>query len=535
MRLLFAAVAALLLPAATLPPDPVSTGEAIRAHVATLADDNMEGRDAGTAGYDRAAAYVVDQYRAMGLAPGAGADWLQPVLLRDATIAEDPAPRVTIGGVPFAHGGTVQIAPGATAGARSFSGQAVFVGYGLDAPEAGYDDYRGLDVSGKIIVYLTGAPRGIDPDIAGLLVARRPAMAAARGARGMIAIQTRASARARPWEGALTAATPSHFWIGPDGASNDPSTGLAVTMLADRSAAAALFAGAKRPLDKILAEADRRGRRPRGFPLLPEVTIDASVTTRDLRSANVLAVLPGSDPALASEYVLVLAHLDHVGIDANATEDKIRNGAMDNGVGVGTMIEVARAMAAAPARQRRPILFAAVTAEEDGLLGARYLAANPVTGAGRIVASVNLDMPLLLHDFTDIAMLGADRSTLGPLATEAVTAMGIAVSPDPLPRERLFLRSDHFAFVERGVPALFLLTGFANGGEAAYRDFLALHYHKPSDEADLPINWNAAGRFARLTWRIVRTVADADQAPLWYRGDPYGETYAPDMPKAKRR
>jgi len=244
--------------------------------------------------------------------------------------------------------------------------------------------------------------------------------------------------------------------------------------------------------------------------------------------------LPGSDPALAGEVVLLMAHLDHIGMDPNRAGDKIRNGAIDNAAGVAVLLEVARAMAASPVKPKRPILFAAVTGEESGLLGSQYLARNPVIANATVVAVVNLDAPMLLYDFTDVIAFGAEQSTLGPIVARATQRAGIQSSPDPMPEQGVFTRSDHYSFVKEGVPGVFLVTGFANGGEKIFRDYLATHYHRPSDQLDLPFNWDAAAKFARLNDLIAREIANQPARPLWYRDSLFGITYAPGAAKAAR-
>ena len=250
---------------------------------------------------------------------------------------------------------------------------------------------------------------------------------------------------------------------------------------------------------------------------------------------NVVGLLEGSDPALKSEYVVISAHLDHVGVGKpDAKGDTIYNGAMDNAVGTGSMLEVARAFAASGKKPRRSILFVAVTAEEKGLVGSDYFAANPVVPAAQIVADVNLDMPILLYDFQDVVAFGAEQSTLGPIVERAAAKMGVTLSPDPMPAEQLFLRSDHYSFVKAGVPSVFLVTGFKNGGEKAFRDFLKTNYHKVSDDLKQPFDWKAGAKFAKINYLIAREIADADQEPRWYEGNSFGERFAKDAPKAPR-
>ena len=237
--------------------------------------------------------------------------------------------------------------------------------------------------------------------------------------------------------------------------------------------------------------------------------------TRRIASPNVLASIPGSDPSVANEVVLLMGHLDHVGTNPAKTPDGIYNGAMDNAVGIATLLEAARAMAAAPTRPRRTVLFAAVTAEEKGLLGAEYLAKHPLPGGGKVVGVVNLDMPVLLYPFSDVIAFGANHSTLGPAVQRAAAGMKVALTPDPLPEEGLFTRSDHYKFVREGVPSVFLMTGFAGEGQQRFRYFLATHYHQPSDDLKLPIDWAAGARFAEINYRIAMEVANAPRAPQW--------------------
>lgn len=254
---------------------------------------------------------------------------------------------------------------------------------------------------------------------------------------------------------------------------------------------------------------------------------------RLVTSPNVLAILPGSDPALAGEYVLLMAHLDHEGMAEAGEGDRIFNGALDNAAGVAAMIEVARVLAAEPQRPRRSILFAAVTGEEDGLKGSSHLALHPVVD-GKMVAAVNLDMPILLYDFEDVVAFGGSESTLGAVVARATAAINVAVGEDEAPEQQLFLRSDHYSFVLRGVPSIFLMTGYAGEGRERVAHYLSTHYHQPSDDPSLPIDWAAGAKFARLNYLIVRDVADAPMRPLWYADSVFGNSYAPSEPKVPR-
>lgn len=535
IKVLSAALAALSLSAvatAQAVSMPEFTAEGFKAHVAFLADDLLEGRAVGTRGYDLGAHYVATRFSALGLTPAANGSWYQRVPFVEFDLADGPA-SVTIGGRSFPNRGDVLVGKSPFEGAPALEAPVVFVGYGIDAPELGFNDYQGLDVKGKYVVALTGVPSGTPGEFAAHLNSDKARMAAERGAVGFLTVATREQMARQPWSRSISAPNHSSFtWVGTNGQPYTSAPSIRHSAALNGAAAEALFAGAPSTLNAVLDQAAVAGGRPKGFALKQNVKVERQVKTSKTSSPNVVAILPGSDPKLANEYVLMMAHLDGYGIDPSKPGDNISNGAMDNATGVATLLETARAMATSGKRPRRPILFAAVTAEEKGLLGAQYMAKNPVLKDGKIVAVVNLDMPVLTYDFTDVTAFGAENSTLGPIVTSAAQRMNVQLGPDPLPEERLFTRSDHYRFVQEGVPAVFLMTGFSNGGEAAFRGFLKDHYHKVSDDLNLPINWSAGAKFARLNYLIAREIADADQAPRWYQGNFFGNTFAPSAPKA---
>ncbi|MDP8914069.1 MAG: M28 family metallopeptidase [Pseudomonadota bacterium] len=534
---LLAALASASLCAAAFAQDaePEFRPEPFRAHVAFLADDLLEGRDAATRGYDIAAKYVATRFEALGLKPATTGGWYQTVPFVRARLGGTPA-QVTVGGTTFINGEGVLIRPSTAEPSQTIDAPVVFAGYGLDLPGRGFNDYRGLDVRGKWVAVLSGYPKGTPSEIGAHLNAEKARMAERHGAIGIITLLTRQDMERRPWARRIEGMNePELSWVDPAGQPYRMAPGIRGTATFDASAAQALFAGAKRPLGAVLDEAAKEGGKPKGFALKPAVRLERQSITERVTSPNVLAVLPGSDPALAGEYVLLMAHLDHVGVNPEREGDKIYNGAMDNAAGVATMLEVARAMASAPNRPRRSILFAAVTAEEKGLLGAQYLAKNPVVGNGKVVGVVNLDMPILLYDFKDVIAFGANHSTLGPIVARAGQRMGVALTPDPLPQEGLFTRSDHYRFVQEGIPSVFLMTGFAGEGEQRFRDFLATHYHKPSDQLDLPFNWEAGAKFARINYLIAREIADAPEAPRWNSDSFFGRTVGAEAASAQRK
>jgi Zn-dependent M28 family amino/carboxypeptidase len=391
----------------------------------------------------------------------------------------------------------------------------VFVGFGLVT--GGRDDYRGLDVKGKIVVALNGAPKFLQTEERAYYRSLKVklATAQARGAVGLVSVNTLTAEKLRPFANVVRQYRSwGMTWRKPDGKPFAASPLPTLTWISVAGAHKLLGADT----GKILAAAETREGAVPGFALPFSLHAVLHSEIKTVESENIVGLLPGSDPKLKNEVVVLSAHLDHIGITPPVDGDSINNGALDNASGVATTLEVARLFHASGTAPKRSVLFLIDTGEEKGLLGAEYFARNPIVPAGSIVADVDLDMPILTYDFTDVTAFGADRSSIGPSVKRAADRMNIKLSPDPTPDEGFFTRSDHYRFVEQGVPAVFLATGFANGGEAAYRDFLAKHYHKPSDDLSLPIRYDAGAKFARLNYEITRELADGER-PSWNKGD----------------
>ena len=536
LRYLVAALLAPLLTAATVqaPADPDFSPDRFRAHVAYLADDRLEGRDTGSRGYEEAAAYVADQFKAIGLKPG-GEDggWYQQVPLRSARLAKASV-LTLIGGdgkkASWQNGTEVILGPSTLETKQDFTAPVVFAGYGIDAPDLGMRDYQGLEVKGRIVAVLAGAPTDLDSETAAFLVERKAAMAAGRGAVGMVTLPTEAWEKASPWEVRVRRSGGRQMeWVG-----RNRNEEVRATAVLNASVAGQLFAGASRSYAVVRADA-AKGIRPGGFALPGRIRIQRTSLWSEIRSPEVIGLLPGADPKLRHEYVVLMGHLDHLGMSARSRrpgEDRIFNGALDNAAGIATLLEAARAFVTSGKPPRRSILFIANTAEEKGLLGADFFAHHPTVPIDRIVGAVDLDMPVLLYDFTDVIPFGAEHSTVGQAVENAARAMNIAVSPDPMPEQNIFVRSDHYKFVQRGVPAILLMTGFANGGEAQWKHYLDKVYHSVGDDLRQPIRWDAGARFARLNYLIGRELADADERPRWYEGNLFGNLYAPKTSRA---
>lgn len=540
-----AAMTALLLPAA-LPArsaaDPVFTAAAMRAHVEFLADDLLQGRDTGSEGHEIAARYVASQFDGLGLKPaGDAGGWLQRIAFQQTERTNIPAVLTLTGPAgdnSWTHGTDIIVGLNPDEPKVDLSAPLVFVGYGIENARMGLNDYAGLDVKGKIVVTLRGYPKGLPSEEGAHLSATKAKVAEAHGAVGMLSVGTLQSMKARPWARMLTFANePDFTWVDTDGQAHVDAPGIRAAASVNEPVVAALFAGAPQSIAAIRKQADKPGGKPRGFALKGSARIQVESVGKRVTSPNVVAILPGSDPVLQREYVVLSAHLDHIGIseakpDDKPDTDRINNGALDNAAGIATLLEVARAMAQSPQKPRRSIIFLASTGEEKGLLGADYFARHPAVPVRQIVGNVDLDMPLLLYPFTDVIAFGANHSTLGPIVANAVAPMTIKLSPDPMPQEGIFVRSDHYMFVKQGVPAVFLATGFANGGEKAWGDFLGGAYHHPGDDMNQKIDWNAGARFAEANYRITRAMADGDAAPQWYQADFFGDTFAPNAKKA---
>lgn len=502
---------------------------AMKAHVLFLASDALRGREAGSPEFAIAAQYVAAQFYAAGLKPAGDADekargYIQKVPLVAYRAADKGDLIVSRTGEPPARMVFGEdYVPGAVAGAAQtmIDAPVVFVGYGLVAPQYRRDDYAGVDVRGKIVAYFGGAPRSFQSEERAHFqsAATKAAIAAAHGAVGTITLQRGPVARGGAgWD------RPRTTWARADGTGEAGGAPNLATL--GSAGAAKLFAGAKTPWDKVAALAADPESRFRAEALKGKLTVSLHTAFEPATSGNVAGMIPGSDPARSKEVVVLSAHLDHLGVGRpDAKGDAIYNGAEDNAVGIAALIEEAKRFKASGKPPRRTILFLAVTAEEKGLVGSDYFARHPTVPISSIVADVNLDMPILSYAFEDMTVFGADRSTLGPIVAKAVESLGVTMSPDPDPSQGIFVRSDHYRFVQQGVPSVFLWPGQAGPGKAATADFFAHRYHQPSDDLAQPIDWAQGIRFVDVNYAIAREIADGDARPRWNKGDFFGVLY----------
>ena len=515
------------------PQEDAQTAADIHAHMAFLASDLLRGREAGTVDFDIAAAYVASQMAQLGLKPlgGDGKSYWQPVpllayraadpgalVLKDAQGKEQPlkfGEDYLVRGSPF--GATVKL-----------SAPLVFAGFGVVAPEHGRDDYAGLDVRGKIVVLASGAPKNYQSEERAYYANSRTKAAAAlaHGAIGVLGLDTLTGEKLYPFSNSVRQYQSwGVVWRDAQGKPFIPSSIPSLGTISV-AGAAKLFAGATQSAEAILAAAETPDGAMRGFELPRSLGATLNSELKEVHSENVVGLLEGSDPKLKGEVVVLSAHLDHLGLTPPVDGDSINNGALDNAAGVATTLEVAKLFRTKTKAPKRSLLFLIDTAEEKGLVGAEYFAHNPTVPAKSIVADVDLDMPILTYEFTDVVAFGADRSSIGPSVEKAAARMNVKLSPDPMPDEGIFTRSDHYRFVEQGVPAVFLITGFDNGGQAAFSDFMAHHYHKPSDDMSLPLRFDVGAKFARLNYEITRELADSPIKPSWNEGDFFGGKFA---------
>jgi len=510
----------------------------IKAHIEFLADDTLLGRDTGSEGYQIAANYVKSYFKQLGLTPmGEHQGFEQQVTFRKAFLEENSAEfSITNneGQIDLKFKEGFIMSGDSITTQTTVTAETVFVGYGIVSEEFGYNDYKDIDVEGKIVVALTGRPNDL-PSEEGAHIgsgSQKVKLAAKNGAVGFITIHTPKRDAVRTFEKTATYAdSPRLNWLDKAGMPFGKYPELKGGAYISAKHAEALFVGAERELAAVLAD-DTNNVALKGFPLKSTVKMANKSRHEEITSPNIIAAIEGSDPSLKDEYVVFSAHLDHIGVSGHDDEeDKINNGALDNASGVAILLETARLLSTMPERPKRSILFVVVTAEEKGLLGSSYFATNPTVPATQMVANVNLDMPLILYPFADIIAFGSTHSSLGPIVASAAEKIDLSLSDDPMPEQALFTRSDHYSFVKAGIPSVFLMTGFKskdpeiNGGEV-FGDFFKNHYHQHSDEATLPIRYDAAASFAEVNMMIGLEIANGEKRPTWNKDDFFGTTFA---------
>ena len=499
-------------------------------HVKYLADDSLEGRDTGSEGLRKAQAYAVEQFKKAGLEPAGTDGFYQPVSFTQYEVDEAKSSLALV-----ANGETksLSFADDAFFSARAthesvqVTAPLVFAGYGLKIPEKNLDELVGLDLKGKLVVYLAGSPSDIPTALAShyqTAVERWKSLKAA-GAIGVVAIMNPASMDI-PWS--RISVNRNHPAMDLAGAEFNETPGQQLGVIFNPAAAESLFARSGHTFAEIAALGKDRKPLPH-FALAVSLKAEARVITRKVQSANVVGKLRGSMPGLQGEYVVLSAHIDHVGIGAPINGDKIYNGAMDDGSGSAAVMDIAASLKAHPETLQRSVIFLLVTAEEKGLLGSKYFAEHPTVPVQTIVADINMDMFLPIVPLKILRIQGIQESDLGSSAAKIAESMGIKPIADPEPLRNAFIRSDQYSFIKKGIPAVKVDVGFELGTpeQQIFKDWLTNRYHAPSDDVNQPVDLQAAATYEEFTRRLlISTVNDAAK-PQW-KSDSFFRRYAAD-------
>jgi len=508
----------------------------IQADVAYLAADAREGRATGSVGFDQAADYVATRFKNLGLEPaGDNGTFFQRVPLLEATRQQNGAV------LKLQQDNFVQefifekeFLPGVNFNqpSHSITANMVFVGQGVFAPDLKHNDYAGVTLRDKIAVVFEGAPEYFPITQRAFYSSRNEKLKqlSERGAVAVLYISNPKKEDERPW--AMDSgnwAVPGMRLLDKNQMPIDSFPQLQASASVSLEATRKILDGAKYSAD-VLFDQLKQGKL-KAFDLSGTLTIGGNTQLRTLQSSNVVAKLPGSDAKLAAENVVFSAHLDHIGIGAAVKGDSIYNGALDNALGIGIMLEAARSASVLSTKPKRSMLFIAVTGEEKGLLGADYFAKNPTVPKKSLVANINMDMPVILTELLDVVTIGVNHSSLQKQVEQAASDIGFLLSPDPAPDQVVFVRSDQFAFVRQGIPAVFLEGGVVAKdpniiGKNLLEKFLKTHYHQPSDDLKQPIHYPTAAKMAALNARIGQLVADDPYRPRWNLGDFFGQKFA---------
>jgi len=490
-----------------------------------LADDNMEGRDTGSPGLQRASAYVVDQLKRAGFQPAGTDGFYQPIKFRTRELDEanssmmlvqgEKQQKITLGDDAI-FSMRVDLAPEVNA-------PVVFVGYGLRIPELSLDEYAGLDVKGKIIVMFNGSPSNVPGPLSAHYNSggEKARLMRELGVVGFITLPNPA-AMDLPWS--RIASSRLHPAMAIDDEKLNDSRGIQFAAGWNPAKAEMLFEGTGHTFAEIAALGKDRKPLPH-FDLGKSIHAKTHVNSHKVESSNVIGKLPGTDPKLKDQYVVLSAHMDHVGIGEPINGDKIYNGAMDNASGTAALIEVAKSLKGV--KPKRSLLFVFVTAEEKGLLGSRYFAAYPTVSIRSIVADINTDMFLPIYPMKSLIVYGLNESTLGDEITTVAKRDDVATMDDPEPLQNHFIRSDQYNFIKGGVPSVALKNGYEKGSleEAKVKEWSHTRYHAPSDDLQQPVDLSAAAEFERIVRGTMIEVANAPARPEW-KADSFFKRYA---------
>ena len=487
-------------------------------HVEALANDGMEGRNTGSPAHKRAADYVAAQFKKSGLEPAGAGGYIQPVAFKTRRIVEAKS---SLALVKNGKSETLTLGEDANISVRvdpapAVDAPLVFVGYGLNIPERRINDFAGVNLEGAIVVYLSATPKSLPGPLQAHFgsAAERWKMYRAAGAIGTVSVANPKNMDI-PWACSTLARLQPAMSLADRTLDDAPGQRLSITI--NPAHADKLFEGSGHTFAELLALVD--GDKPvPSFALPARLKATAAVERSDVESQNVAGILRGSDAKRRDEFVVVSAHLDHLGIGGAVNGDTIYNGAMDNASGIAAILEVAASLHETSAKPARSILFVAVTGEEKGELGSRYFAAHPTVPRASIVANVNTDMFLPLFPLKMLMVLGLDESDLGNDIRATAKAVGVSVQADPEPQRNRFVRSDQYSFVKVGIPALAMKVGYdVNTPEAAIAaKWTAERYHAPSDDLNQPIDRSAAGKYVEVVRDLAVRIANRTDRPKWH-------------------
>jgi Zn-dependent M28 family amino/carboxypeptidase len=517
-----------MLVAAKTAPKLLFDGKSWWDHVKVLADDSMEGRETGSLGLRKAAAYVVEQLKRAGLEPAGTDGFYQNIKFVQRQIDENSSYAfLSLNGQanPVTLGDDAYFSTRVEGSDDEINAPMVFAGNGLQVPESKVDELADLGLKGKVVVYLAGSPSTVPGSLAAHYggLGQRWKRYADRGAIGMIVIPNPASMDI-PWSRmSLNRAHPSMDLADPE---FNEVAGLKVALVFNPASAEVLFSGS----GHSFAEAATLGRDRKPLPhfnLSVSLKARAVVQKINLESANIIAKLSGTDPALKNEHVVLSAHVDHIGIGEPVNGDNIYNGAMDDGSGTAAVLDIAASLKQHPERLKRPILFVLVTAEEKGLLGSKYFAAHPTVDAKSIVADINMDMFLPIVPLKILRVQGINDSTLGDRAAEIAKSVGVKAVADPEPLRNLFVRSDQYSFIRRGIPSVIMDVFYEpNSPEATiFKDWLTQRYHAPGDDINQPVDLHSAALYEEIVRRLLVDTANSAERPQW-KADSFFRRYA---------
>jgi Zn-dependent M28 family amino/carboxypeptidase len=487
-------------------------------HMEVLASDSLEGRLTGTPGHRKAAEYAAEQLKQAGLKPAGTHGYFQPIDFVSRKIDEVNSKLELVRNdkavqLDFADDGYLSPAPDLAA---TLEAPLVFIGYGLTIPENEIEDLKGIDLKGKVAVFLSGAPAPVLGPLSAHAQSARERWKSFKdaGALGWVRILDPNNMDI-PWP-RLSNSRNQPAMTFADASLNDIN-GLRLSVTVNPARAEKWFEGSGHTFAEIVATAKDNKPPPR-FELPSKIRVVAKQQSQNVTSDNIVGLMPGSDPKLKNEYVVVTAHIDHLGVGNPINGDSIYNGAMDNAAGTAAVLDAAARLAESTNKPRRSLIFLLVTAEEKGLLGSKYFANRPTVPANAIVANINTDNPLPLYPLKSLIVLGLNESNLGDDVRAIGSEMGLEILVDPQPKRNTFIRSDQYSFIREGIPALAIKVGFKAGTaeEATQKKWLTERYHAPSDDLLQPINKQTAEDFDRAFAALVLRVANRDSRPSWY-------------------